>query len=335
MKKKAPVSVLMPVFNAEKYLALSIESILNQTYADFLFYIINDGSSDNSENIIRSYKDERIVYLKNETNKGLIYTLNKGLELSSGKYIIRMDADDISLPERIHKQVEFMDLNPQIWVSGTQIQYFGNENHQSDFPLTHDLINARMLFGSSMVHPSVIIRSDKLRENNLFYDEKFKHIEDYELWIRIARIGKLANLNDVLLKYRMDGQNITVINWNSREERLRKIYTKLINELGLDVTEENTKLHIELSGNSPKIMDLELLKKYSEKLIFQNGLKSIYDPASLKQIIDEYWGRIFFKTADNGFADAIKYWKITGSVSWDQVKYVIGLSKSRIFKSLF
>ena len=107
------ITVLMPVYNGEKYLRPAIESILNQTFSDFEFLIINDGSTDNSESIILSYKDERIRYVKNENNLKLIKTLNKGIDLARGKYIARMDADDISLPTRLEREIEYMESHPE------------------------------------------------------------------------------------------------------------------------------------------------------------------------------------------------------------------------------
>ena len=115
----------MPVYNAEKYLKEAIDSILNQTYEDFLFFIINDGSSDDSEKIILNYKDSRIRYLKNEENKGLIFTLNRGLELITTKYLVRMDADDISYPERLEILLDIMNSNTDINVLGSGMSVIG------------------------------------------------------------------------------------------------------------------------------------------------------------------------------------------------------------------
>ncbi len=120
------VTVLMPVYNAEKYLKTAIESILKQTFSDFELLIINDGSTDGSEEIIRSFNDKRIRLFNNEQNLGIIKTLNKGLNLAKGEYIIRMDADDISLPDRLELQVKYMEENPGIGISGTQARIFGD-----------------------------------------------------------------------------------------------------------------------------------------------------------------------------------------------------------------
>src|ERR1017187_7276972 len=127
MKNNSPyITVLMPVYNAAPFLREAIDSILNQTFKNFELLIINDGSTDNCEEIILTYKDPRIRYIKNETNIKLISTLNKGIKLSKGKYIVRMDADDISFPDRIEKQVNYMETNPAIALCGTWFSSFGD-----------------------------------------------------------------------------------------------------------------------------------------------------------------------------------------------------------------
>ena len=126
MKK---ISVLMPAYNAEKYIGEAIESILNQTYKDFEFIIINDGSIDRTEDIILSYDDPRIIYLKNKENSGIVASLNNGLKQAKGQYVARMDADDISLPTRFEKQLQYMESNQHIFVLGTSLILFGENSN--------------------------------------------------------------------------------------------------------------------------------------------------------------------------------------------------------------
>ena len=157
------VTVLMPVYNAAPYLREAIDSILNQTYSDFEFLIINDGSTDETESIINSYNDPRIVYLKNETNIKLISTLNKGIELAKGKYIVRMDGDDISLPTRIELQVQFMENNESVGLGGTFIRSFGGAiEGKVGYSTTHEEIKFKLLFDTHFPHPTAIIRKQIL-----------------------------------------------------------------------------------------------------------------------------------------------------------------------------
>lgn len=198
------VSVVMPAYNAAKYLREAIDSILAQTYTDFEFIIINDGSTDDTRAIIQSYDDPRIVYLENETNSGICVTLNKGLDAARGRYIARMDADDISLPERLAVQVAFMDAHPDIAVCGTDIQVFGEGLKDYVFQQIHspeDCV-AGLLFNPCLAHPSVIIRRSILEANHLRYNDEFRGLEDFELWWNISKFSKLNNIAIPLLKYR-------------------------------------------------------------------------------------------------------------------------------------
>ncbi len=334
MIQSPSVSVLMPVYNAEKYLKYSIESILNQTFLNFQFFIVNDGSDDNSENVILDYanKDKRIVYIKNEHNEGLIHTLNKGIDIINSKYLVRMDADDIAMPERIKKQVEFMESNPEILISGTQIQYFGESNNISDFPLNHKSIHARLLFGSALAHPTIIIQLNKLKAHGLKYDESYLHAEDYNLWTRAAKVGKLANIDEVLLHYRLEGQNITINNWHTRENRLKKIASELLQGLGLQANEENLLIHIALSGNSIKINDLSALKKYSDLLILKNKENEIYDSESLEKEIQKCWKKLFYKVADEKkLKKMTAYFWTTKSISFAHLYYFLSVYRLKKF----
>lgn len=187
----------MSVYNGEKYLDEAIESILKQTYKDFEFIIINDGSTDRSLEIIKKYKnqDNRIVLISRE-NKGLISSLNEGIEKSNGKYVARMDADDISLPERFETQIEFMETNKD--VCGTNIQLFNDDKIFKVWNYPEK--DYEIKFMTAFAHPTVIMRKEIFK--SLKYDD-CKDAEDYKLWCDIAIHNyKIGNLNKVLLKYR-------------------------------------------------------------------------------------------------------------------------------------
>lgn len=204
------ISVVMSVYNSEKYLAEAIDSILNQTYTNFEFIIINDGSTDNSLAIIQAYmlEDSRIVLISRE-NRGLPYSLNEGVSIAKGEYIARMDADDISLPSRLEEQIDFMQKN-NIDVCGSSIQVFGENirNKIKIYPTSNNEIKFVLILMSPFAHPTVIMKHtifDKVKYNN------FKTAQDYDLWTQVALQGyKMANLDKVLLKYRSHSEQITV-----------------------------------------------------------------------------------------------------------------------------
>ena len=227
------VSVVMPVYNGALYLREAIDSILSQTHTNLELIIINDGSTDNSEEIIRSYNDSRILYLINEKNSGICVTLNKGLDIAKGKYIARMDCDDISVPERLQMQIEYMEQNPSIGILGSDIVIFGEGIEERDFQMVHDpeLCSAGLLFNPCFAHPTVIWRKEIMEELNLRYDENYRGLEDFVMWWKFAEVTRLANIPQVLLRYRrhksQETQNRTKMVTQQSNEFRRYRYQKM------------------------------------------------------------------------------------------------------------
>ena len=222
------ISVVMSVYNGEQYLQESIESILTQTYSDFEFIIIDDCSTDNSVNIIESYDDNRIRLVRNKQNLRLPASLNKGINLAKGEYIARMDADDISMPERFAKQVLYMDTHPDVAVVGGGFQAIdesGNNLYIHHAPNGKKLARY-CLIPSPMAHPTVMIRRDVIVNNNLFYDEQYSSAQDYDLWQRINRKFKIENLPDILLRYRIQSNSISVAKRKQQQDNTYKIFSK-------------------------------------------------------------------------------------------------------------
>ena len=207
------VSVLMPVYNGEKYLNEAIESVLKQTYTNFEFIIINDGSTDTSEEIILSYDDSRIVYIKNPKNYKLIQTLNIGFSLANGRYIARMDADDISHPDRLYKQVQFLDVNEDYGLVGTGVNSLNGANKsQLLYHTDHASLKFALAFYCPFIHPSIMLRKEVIKGMDAVFDSNYFHAEDYELWTRLSFITKMANLPEYLLDYRIHDAQISSLN---------------------------------------------------------------------------------------------------------------------------
>lgn len=202
-------TVLMPVYNGAKYLDQSIKSILDQTFEDFEFIIINDFSIDDSKDIIHSYQDKRIKYFENKKNLGIADTLNYGLELSVGDLIVRMDADDIAYPQRIERQIQFMINNPQVGISGTYYKAFGLFEKEYKPPSNHEKIKEALLTYNPIGHPTIIFRNDFFKKNKLKYDKEFKYCEDYELWTRAINYFEMANIPEILLYHRKHAEQVS------------------------------------------------------------------------------------------------------------------------------
>jgi glycosyltransferase involved in cell wall biosynthesis len=259
------VTVLMPVYNAAPFLREAIDSILQQTFRDFEFLIVNDGSTDNSGSIIQSFNDGRIKYINLPENGGIIHALNLGLSEAKGKYIARMDADDISAPERLEKQVRFMDGHPEVGVCGAWVKYFGGRSGVVRNATTHEQIMWSMPMGSPFFHPTVMLRSDL----GVRYPQ-VPHAEDYALWVSLLGQTKFANLPEVLLHYRSYEQSVSVKHSDAQKRHaadVRRLAMKTI--LKRDISDKEYAA-VERFGQQP--MDVPMAIKVLEQINDSNNL---------------------------------------------------------------
>lgn len=270
------VSVVMPAYNAEKYLREAIDSILAQTYEDFEFIIINDGSTDRTKEIIQSYTDTRIIYLENERNSGICVTLNKGLEAARGRYIARMDSDDISFPERFAVQVDYMDKHPELGVAGSLVERFYDDDiSYHDFPPSETnkyKCRADLLFSTCVAHPATIIRKSVLDKHNFRYDEDFLGMEDYHLWWRISQYSPIVNIPKILLKYRIHKSQVTQIPLTDRfVARIKEFISQRLIDLSINPSPQyiDVILRYQISPSSFDDDSLELFIKCLRNILKQ------------------------------------------------------------------
>lgn len=228
------ISVILPAYNAEKYIKEAIDSVLLQTYRDFELIILNDCSKDNTEQIIRSYEDDRIVYLKNQVNMGVAATLNRGLAAATGEYIARMDADDVSLPRRFEMQAAYLDTHPDVAVLGTALERFGEgiPTQIRRFSQNSAQMKADMLFACGLAHPSVMMRRQVILGLG-GYDLEFEGMEDYELWCRVSQEHQVAALDEVLLRYRIHPQQVTKNPSEKYIRRMKRLKAMQLEQIGL------------------------------------------------------------------------------------------------------
>jgi len=208
------VTILLPAYNAALYLRDSLDSIMRQAFKDFDVLLIDDGSMDDTSKIAIEYSniDRRIKYYKNEKNIGLIKTLNKGLSLAKGEYIVRMDADDIMFDDRLYKQVKYMDSNPECFVCGGQMEYIGGLTGMAPIlPQKYEDLLYLSLINCPLYHPTTIIRNSAIKQFGLKYNDSYKHAEDYKFWsdIIFSHPNSIANIKDVVLFYRISNNQIT------------------------------------------------------------------------------------------------------------------------------
>jgi len=215
------VSVVMSVFNGEKYLHEAMDSILRQTFTQFEYVIIDDGSTDGTARIIQSYRDPRIVLVSRE-NRGLVASLNEAILSASGAYVARQDADDVSHLDRLQKQSDFLQQNPRCVAVGSWFEEFCQDgfSRTNRTPLTDSLIRARLVWGTCFGHGSVMFKRQAAIEAGLYRAEMWP-AEDYDLWTRLAPLGSMANLPNVLYRYRVHEGSISEQH-NSQQQRLAK-----------------------------------------------------------------------------------------------------------------
>jgi len=258
------VSVILPVYNGEKTVERAINSILHQTYSNFEFIIINDGSTDRTLDILSSLRDNRIRFLHQE-NRGLVVSLNRGVQEAVGKYIARMDADDVALPERFERQVDFMERNPSVGVLGTaaKVIYSDGTERIRKRPLDTSAIKKNIVKICPFCHSSVMIRKKVFGKVGLYDSSKDGSkkllVEDYDLWVRVIAAGyDLANLPDVLMTYYREPNSIL---------RRRSVSMRIKQQV-LSRVEVIRKLNLGYAAylNIPPVVILSILNRFGMKL---------------------------------------------------------------------
>ncbi|SKB65956.1 Glycosyl transferase family 2 [Lachnospiraceae bacterium] len=304
-KSDCMISVIMPVYNAVKTIKRSVNSILNQTYSDFEFIIINEAlTNDGTTEILEQYAetDSRIRLIqKTNQKKGVAVSLNLGLDVATGKYIARMDADDYSYPERFQKQLEYMESNPDVAICGTQMKVYNSSKfHYSEYYSNPEKNKAFALFDSPVSHPTVFIRRQFLIDNELRYDEECL-AEDYDLWIRVLKCGgRIGNLDKALLDYHNEGvSNVTSsgnIPFFQDVTRVKK--NQLKDSLGIDIDYETEKILMPVQVDSFSENSADLIIRaldLMDRIEKENEEKKIYEPKALSEVMINRWNMFIKK----------------------------------------
>lgn len=286
--KKTKVSVIMPVYNTqENYLREAIESVLHQTFTDFEFIIVNDGSTNNAEEVILSYKDERIRYFKQE-NQGIAKTTNKMFDFAEGEYIALTDSDDVNLPNRLKLEVDYLDAHPDI---GCVSACYREIPSQNEYRVTNRQVEIKyleLLKENIIANGSVLIRKSILDENGLRIDEHFDCAQDYEFWARVVRYTKIVMLPDILYLYRI----LPNSNSHSNVQHLQEM-NQIIKKEMLDFLTEDKELQekiIMLVGSPLTVSGGQKLKYTFWQRIF--SLKN-YKKEGKKTKVLTLWGMKF------------------------------------------
>jgi glycosyltransferase involved in cell wall biosynthesis len=250
------VSVVMPIYNIESYVEESVCSILSQTYADFEFIIINDGSTDNTSKIIEGIQDKRIIFINSHENKGNYNRRNEGCRLAKGKYICVMDGDDIAMPCRIEKQVNLMEKDYSIQACGSFFEMIGGYRGICTNPMDYSTIRLLLLKNNVFLHPSLMIRKETL-ESVDYYNEKYYYSSDYDLVCKMALQGKIVNIPDILMKYRMHEKQISSAHYTKQAEFANQIRLDYLKKCRFKLSIKEQKLFTLMMTNADDIRKRE------------------------------------------------------------------------------
>lgn len=279
------ISVIMPVYNSEKYLRASIESVLNQSNGDFEFIIVNDGSSDNSKNILDSFSDSRIKSISNICNLGNYPSRNLGFMNAKGKYICVMDSDDISYPDRLEKQVSFLEENKEIGLIGSSIiQSNGIPLFRSSLP---EVLKILFLQNNFLFHPSLMFRRALMIKHGLLYNESYRFASDYDFIVRAMRYFPVSTIKDVLLMYRVHESQITVRHSSDQKRYANQIRKSQLKWLGIRFSEQEFQQHLSLlESKKNSSFCINDYQKWIKKLLSRNESIGYYNNRLLSAFLN-------------------------------------------------
>lgn len=309
------ISVLMPVFNGERYLAGAIECVLAQTFRNFELLIVDDGSTDGSRTIAEQYlqQDSRVV-LHAEPHRGLIGTLNRGLDIARGRYIARMDSDDLAYPHWLATIYRFMENHSEVGICGgwTRIITDNRSLWKQRYPIESSEIRCELLFGCMFCHPTVLIRRDQLCSHRLFYNVDFPHAEDYELWVRAAEHFALANVPKVVTRYRIHASQVSQIHNAKQAEGSLIVIRRQLALLGIEPTPEEWQIHRALhQGQLPEQFTSEFLwqgEAWLLRILETNSHAHRYNQQILSKVISARWMALCYRTTRLGMDTWHYFW---------------------------
>lgn len=329
------ISVVLPVYNCALYIEDAINSVLNQTIQDFEIIIIDDCSVDNTVNLIQAINDSRIRLIIKEQNAGLVDSLNIGFKEAKGKYIARMDGDDISLPNRFQKQLEILENNPDIKACGCWLREFGYSNKIISHKENHDEIVSRLLLSCSMSLCSAML--ERLWATDFKFDKKKLHVEDYDFWSKMGWKGKFYNIQEVLYNYRVHESQVSTLYKPIQIQGDVGIKLFLFKKLQYDtkVFSDDIITKILLLNKPIEIEEFKLFLKWLKKLIALNKKTQIYSTVELEKVLKilkrSILFSLYFKKSSIGIT---KEWrkKILFKLSIEDTLYILKIKMREILK---
>lgn len=296
----------MPVHNGGSYLPEAVNSVLAQTFSDFEFLIVDDASTDQTVAYLQGIRDPRIRLLKSEQRLQIARALNLGLDHARGEWIARMDADDICLPDRLSRQLDFLAEHPEVGLCGGRITYFGSYTGRfHGLPLSYEDVRSSALFDNPFTHPTVMMRRDLFQRHQLRYDPVYCPADDYELWVRAMNHFPAMNMDRVVLRYRTHKRSLTSMEWTDMDAHSYRITARELRALGLNVDTQEVRFHRNISriGNTEirENKDLQRAEQWLQQILAANDETNYYPPAALRRVVGDVWYRVCYHAKAPGF----------------------------------
>jgi len=291
MKRLPLVTVFVPVYNAERYIGETISSVLSQTYGNFELLLIDDGSTDSSASVIQSFADPRIRYLVNAANSGISFTRNRGIAEARGEFFALLDADDVALPDRLQRQVEYLVRQPEMAMCGSHarlIDAAGVETGEAYvMPTDPEEISARLFFHNTFINSSVMFRMEALHASSGYYGG---FSEDYEMAIQLNGRFMLGNIDDALVLYRIHGANSTIRDSSRYREAEYQLLARMQRAIGLPGNEHQVAMHHSLRlGGDSSAFEIDDYYKLLSAFWYANEKTAMYPATFFKKFIFELW----------------------------------------------
>ena len=288
------ITVLMPVHNGSMHIREAVESILTQTFDDFECLVIDDASSDDTVHIIRALNDPRIRIIESQERLYITGALNLGMSQAKGIYVARMDGDDVALPDRLRVQFDYLETHPDTGLCGGLASAFGSRQGLCFRPpISHGEIQCYALFDSPFIHPTVMLRREFFLRHNLMYDPNFQHCEDYELWTRAIRLFTSANLNHVVLHYRVHPGGVTQAAWSEMDANAARVAARELSGLNIIIDAHAVEFHRNVGrGRGFPIYRRETLlqvEAWLQTLVTSNDKVMRYPARDFRRIISGVW----------------------------------------------
>jgi len=333
------VTVLMPVYNGARYLAAAVESILWQSHADFELLVLDDGSTDGSGDIAEAYRDPRIRVVRNESNRGLVETRNRGIRESRGKYVAFLDSDDISLPRRLETQLRFLEDSPDFVMVGSRIALVDEQGELTGmfslFEASPASFPSILLFDNYFAQSAVMVRGDALADE--MYRQEFPCAEDYDLFARLALRGKTWTIPEVLTLYREHGGGMSKKRRDLIVECTKKIYVWQLRRLGIEPTQEELNIHGSLGCLAPDLRGygMDQVGRWLTRLFRRNEQSGLYRRDEFNALILEKMALACVERG-NALPNLLRYYfTFSGVGSGAKIRVLAKILRRRVAKKTY